>query len=128
MRVGERDHRFESFGVGAVRHPPHGVDLGIVVGIAERGTQQEPVELRLGEAVGALLLDRVLGGDHDERPRHVVRIAVDGDVPLLHHFEHRGLRLRRGAVDLVGKDDVGEHRAGPELERAVRLVVDQARP
>ena len=54
-----------------------------------------------------------------------VRIAVDGDVALLHHLEHRRLRLRRGAVDLVGEDDVGEHRAGPELERAVRLVVDQ---
>ncbi len=92
-----------------------------------RGAQQEAVELGLGEPVRALLLDRVLRGDHHERPRHLVALAVDGDVAFLHHLEHRRLRLRRRPVDLVGEDDVGEDRAGTELERAVGLVVDHAR-
>ena len=35
---------------------------------------------------------------------------------LLHPLEQRGLRLRRGAVDLVGEQDVGEDRALLELE------------
>ena len=29
--------------------------------------EEEPVELGLGQRVGALVLHRVLGGDHDER-------------------------------------------------------------
>ena len=37
---------------------------------------------------------------------------------LLHRLEHRGLRLRWGAVDFVGQHDVGEHRAVDELELA----------
>ena len=56
---------------------------------------------------------------------HVVADAVDGDVALLHHLEQRGLGLRRGPVDLVGEDDVGEHGAPAEVERAVGLVVHE---
>ena len=97
-------------------HPQH-VDLVVVVRVAERRAHQEAVELGLGQAVRALLLDRVLGGDDDERPGHVVAGAVDGDVALLHHLEQRGLRLRRRPVDLVGEHDVGEHGAAAEVER-----------
>ena len=43
-------------------------------GVSERDAQQEAVELALGQPVRALLLDRVLGGDHHERRRqHVGR-------------------------------------------------------
>ena len=53
-----------------------------------------------------------------------MRLPVDGDLALLHDLEQRRLGLRAGAVDLVGEDDVREHRAGVELERAAALVVD----
>ena len=46
-------------------------------------------------------------------------------LPLLHRLEQRGLRLRRSAVDLVGEQEVGEDRPGPELEVAVALVPDR---
>ena len=51
-------------------------------------------------------------------------LAADGDLLLLHRFEQRGLRLGRRAVDLVGQDHVGEHRARQEtkLARARSLV------
>ena len=49
---------------------------------------------------------------------------VDGDDALLHALEQAGLRLRRGPVDLVDGHDVGEDRAGPELEPLLALVVD----
>jgi hypothetical protein len=39
-----------------------------------------------------------------------------GDRALLHRLEQRGLGLGRGAVDLVGQDEVGEDRARLELE------------
>ncbi len=45
---------------------------------------------------------------------------------LLHRFEQGGLRLRAGAVDLVGQEDIGEHRAGLEghFPAAGRLAED----
>ena len=44
-------------------------DLQLVVDarVAERRLQEEAVELRLGEREGALVLDRVLGRDEQER-------------------------------------------------------------
>ena len=94
-----------------------------VVGVAERGAHHEAVELRLGQPVGAGLLDGVLGGEHEERHADLPRDAVDRDPALLHHLEQRGLGLRARPVDLVGEHDVGEDRAGVELERAGLLVV-----
>ena len=43
-------------------------------------------------------------------------LALHGHLPLLHGLEQRGLRLRRCPVDLVGEQQVGEHRALTELE------------
>ncbi len=51
-------------------------------------------------------------------------LAVDGDLPLVHRLEQRGLRLRRGAVDLVGQQEVGEDGARLEFERLGVGVVD----
>ena len=88
------------------------------VRVAHRQLEQEPVELRLGQRVGALVLHRVLRGDDDERIGQRVGLALDRDLALLHRLEQRGLRLRRRAVDLVGQQDVGEHGPGPEPEPA----------
>ena len=71
-----------------------------------------------GSGIGALLLDRVLGRQHEERIGQVVGGAAGGDLVLLHRLEQRGLGLGRRAVDLVGQHDVGEDRALHEPERA----------
>ena len=42
-------------------------------GVADDHPHQEPVALRLGQLVDALALDRVLGGQHQERLRHRIR-------------------------------------------------------
>ena len=47
-----------------------------------------------------------------------------GHLALLHALEERGLRLRRGAVDLVDEKDVREDGARPELELVRALVED----
>jgi hypothetical protein len=39
-------------------------------------------------------------------------VTVDRDLALGHGLEQGGLGSRRGPVDLVGQDDVGEDRAG----------------
>jgi hypothetical protein len=93
--------------------------------VADRGLQHEAVELRLGQLVGSRLLDGVLRRDHEERTAHLVGDAVHRDARLLHDLQQRRLRLRRGAVDLVGEHDRGEDRAPVELEPVVLLVVDR---
>src|SRR4051812_15243782 len=92
--------------------------------VAELEPDHEAVDLRLGERVGALVLDRVLRREDEERAGELVRVDVDGDHPLLHALEQAGLGLRRGAVDLVDDHDVREDRAGAELETLLALVVD----
>ena len=47
------------------------------------------------------------------------------DLALLHRLQQRRLGLRRRAVDLVGEQDVREHRPAPELELAGLRVVDE---
>ena len=91
----------------------------VVVGrIAERGLEEEAVELRLGQRERPLVLDRVLGREQEERVGQRARLAVDRHLLLRHRLEQRGLRLRHRAVDLVDQDDVREDRARPELEVA----------
>ena len=85
---------------------------------------EEAVHLRLGQRVGALLLDGVLGRhDHEER-RQLVGRARHGDLPLLHGLEQRRLDLGRRAVDLVGQHDVGEDRPRLEDEAFGRLLAE----
>ena len=100
--------------------------LVLAARVADAEPQQEPVELRLGQRIRALVLDRVLRREHDERPlERAGRLALDRDLPLLHRLEQRGLRLRRRAVDLVGEQEVREDRPRPELELARALVEDR---
>src|SRR5829696_3909925 len=93
--------------------------------VAEPDAEHEAVELRLWERERALVLDRVLGRDDEERVGHRVGDAVDRRLPLLHALEEARLRLRRRAVDLVREDDLAHDRPGPELELLGLLVVDR---
>ncbi len=92
--------------------------LGLAVRIADVDLQQEAVELRLGQGIGALLLDRVLGRQHVEGLRQVVPLAADRNVMLLHGLEQGRLGARAGAVDLVRHQELGEDRPLDEPERA----------
>ena len=87
--------------------------------------EEEPVELRLGEGIGALHLERVLGREHEERRVELVALARDRDLVLLHRLEQARLGLGRGAVDLVGEDEVGEDRPGLELEDPLAVLLDE---
>jgi hypothetical protein len=97
-----------------------GHDGGLVAhaGVVHEHLEQEAVDLRLGQRVGALGLDRVLGGQDQERPRDRVGLAAEGDLALLHDLQERRLDLGRRAVDLVGQQQIAEHRAQLRLEGA----------
>ena len=87
-------------------------------GIPDPKLEHEPVELRLGKGIGPLLLDGVLGGQHEEGVGEVVGGAARRDLVLLHRLEQRRLGLGRGPVDLVGEHHVGEDRSLDEAEGA----------
>ena len=53
-----------------------------------------------------------------------MRLAADRHLPLLHHLEQRGLHLRGCAVDLVGEQEVAQHRAELGIERAGVRAID----
>ena len=97
----------------------------VALGVADRQLHGEAVELRLGQRVGAVMLDRVLRGDHEKRRGQRMPDVVDRRLALGHRLQEGALRAGRGAVDLVGQEHVGEDRAGQELELA-RLLVEDA--
>jgi hypothetical protein len=101
----------------AVRQPQHG-ELLVLARIPDVDLEQEAVELRLRQRVGALVLNRVLRRDDEKRRRQRARLALDRHLPLLHRLEQRRLRLRRRAVHLVGEQDLREDGPRPERELA----------
>src|SRR5438876_279474 len=92
--------------------------LSVLVAVLELELDQEAVELRLRDREDALVLVRVLGRHDEERRVDEVRAAAERYVALLHRLEQAGLYAGRGAVDLVGEEDVGEDRAALEHELA----------
>lgn len=97
--------------------------LGLHARVAHRQPQQETIELRIRQREGAGQVDRVLRGDHEEWIGQWMRLSIQGDLLLGHRLQQRTLRARRCAVDLIGQQHVGEHRAGVELELAAAGLV-----
>src|SRR6185369_171402 len=106
----------------------HGVEDAALfreVRIIDHDLEHEAVDLRLGERVGAFLVDGVFRGEHEEGDGELVGLAAEGDLPLLHGFEQGGLHLGGGAVNFVGEDEICEHRAAGGVVFSVAGVVDQ---
>jgi 16S rRNA (adenine1518-N6/adenine1519-N6)-dimethyltransferase len=105
----------------------HAEDAQLLVGgrIVDAQLHHEAVDLRLGERVRPLMLDRILRGDDDEGVGERVRRVADGDLPLLHRLEQRALDFGGSAVDLVGQHEVREDRPEPRRESAPRRIEDQ---
>ena len=53
-----------------------------------------------------------------------MRLAIEGDRALLHRLQQRSLRLGRGTVDLVGQQQIAEHRPFHLRETAGLEIVD----
>ncbi len=92
--------------------------------VADLDVQQEPVELRFGQRVRALLFDRVLSRHDHEQIVECVTAVADGDLPLLHRLQQRGLHLGRRAVDLVRENQVVKQRPFTKLEGTFLRPVD----
>ena len=97
-----------------IQHPP----LGELIGVIDIDLQQKAVELGLGQRIGTLLLQRVLGRQHMERRGHIIAHPRHRDVMLLHRLQQRRLGLGAGAIDLVSHQQLGKHRPFHEPEAA----------
>src|ERR1700712_838940 len=104
---------------------PENGDFGVTRRQRYLELQQKPVELRLRQLVGALVFDRILGRRNDERVGQRLGFAVHTDLTFFHRLQQCGLRFRRGSVDLVSQQQVGENRAAAESERGGAVVIDQ---
>jgi len=56
-------------------------------GIADLQPHHEPIELGLRQREGSFVLNGILSRDHDERIRQANRLAIEGNLVLLHGFE-----------------------------------------
>jgi hypothetical protein len=106
---------------------PEAEDLPLLVllRVAKRKLEEEAVELGLGQRVRALVLDRVLRGEDEERLGQLPGRPLDRHLPLLHRLEQRGLRLGRRPVDLVREQHARENGTRTEGELA---AVQRQRP
>ena len=109
---------------GRTRLPAEDLQLLVRLRIAHDDFEHEAIDLRLGKGIRPLLLDRVLRGHHQERLRERVGGLPDRHLPLLHRLQQGTLHLGRGAVDLVGENDVGKDRPLLDGERAVLRAID----
>jgi acetoin utilization deacetylase AcuC-like enzyme len=98
--------------------------FGGAVGVAQRNPHQESVELAFRECKGADLVARVLGCNYEEGLGQWPGAAFCADLALFHGFEEGTLGLGGGAVDLVGKHQLGEHWPRMKAESAVALIED----
>ena len=94
--------------------------LLVVLRVVDEDLEHEAVDLRLGQRIGALRLDRVLRGHDEERIRHGMGRVPERDLAFLHDLEEGRLDLRGRAVDLVREQEVAEH--GAELGVEGRIV------
>ena len=76
----------------------------------------------LRQRVRALLVDRVLCGQDEERQGEFANLATNRDTAFLHGFQHCRLGLRGGPVDLIRQYQVGKNRPVQKLESPFSIV------
>ena len=76
--------------------------------VIDRNQEHKAVQLRLGQRIGALLLNRVLRSQHKERLRERAVLTTGGHAMFLHGLQQRTLRLGRRPVNFVRQNDVGK--------------------
>lgn len=92
--------------------------------VAQSMAEDEAVELGFGEFEGSRLLDWVLGSDDEKRGRQREGLRTEGYFTFLHRFKKCALDLGGGAVDFVGKEEVGKDGAFVRAEGAGFLIED----
>src|SRR5665213_690889 len=98
--------------------------FGFTTGIADAQAHEKAVELAFRQRISALEFKRILRGQDEERRPERSGFTVERNLMFAHRFEKGRLRSRRGAVNLVGQDDLGEQRPRLEDKGAGGLIVN----
>ncbi len=98
--------------------------LCIAIGIIHHDVEQEAVQLRLGERVGSLLLDRVLRCHDEKKGRQGARLVTHTDLTFAHGFQERALHFCRCPIDFIGEDEVAEDRAWLKMKVTGLCAID----
>ena len=98
--------------------------LCVTVGVIDPDVHEKPVELRLGERVGAFLFDGILRGHDQEQVGKGKGLAPETHLVFGHGLEQCRLYLGGGPVDLVGQQQIVEYRPVLKPEGAVLGPVD----
>ena len=108
--------------LGHARGGQQDVAFGLTVGIFHVDLYKEPVQLRLGQRIGAFLFDRVLGGQHMEGHAQRAVFTRHGHRAFLHRLQQRRLSTGTGTVDLIRHQQLTKDRAGDEPEMARTVI------
>ena len=73
----------------------------LAIGVPDLQLDRESVELCFRERIGAVRIDRVLRGNHEERFSQSVRNGIDRDLTLRHRFQQSALRSRCRPVEFI---------------------------
>ena len=98
-------------GVAALPVQHHG-GLVLGAGIAHGQPHHEPVHLAVRQKLGARRAGGVLGGNDRKGLWQGVAHPVHRDLPFLHGLQKGRLSAGGGAVQLVGEEQIAQHRAG----------------
>ena len=112
----DADDSFQVFNRMLRLEPLQHGDFDFKLRVAQTQPDEKPVQLRLGQGKRAFVVNWILRGNEKERRRQFVIIAVGGHLAFRHGFQQRGLGARRGAVDFIRQQDLGEERAGAEFK------------
>lgn len=100
---------------------------GFVGREAHHELEKKAIKLGLGQGIGALHLDWVLGGKHEKKGWKRAAFFANGHSLLLHRFEEGALGFWGCAVDFVSKHDFSKDGAWPKFEVAhTRTLGDQS--
>ncbi len=94
------------------------------VGIIDPHMHQEAVELGLRQGIGSLLLDGILGRHDQKEVRQPISLPTHRNLPLAHGLQQGGLHLGRGAIDLVGKEQIMKDGTLIEMEATILRTID----
>ena len=92
--------------------------------VVDNDLEHETVHLGLGQGIGTLLLNGVLGSQHQKGGGQFKGVLPDGHLSLLHGLKQRALHLRWRTVDFIRQHKVGKHRAFLHLEGFFLLTIN----
>ena len=119
------DHRLDRGGGGGEGHAVQDFSFFGFRGIVENHLEHEPVHLRFGQRIGALLINGIFRGQHKEGGGQGHGFPAQRDLAFLHGFQQSRLHFGRGAVDFIREQKIGENRPAGRVVFSVLRTVNQ---